>query len=102
MCEAIKSTAKWENVYNVFSFSKVILHFVASYNNYLFLTKLFPNVQTLSAYFADFSVEYIIFFCKLYKFYRSSKSHCNSKMDSTDFDSKSYHKGLYILLNILV
>ena len=72
------------------------------YKNYLFSTILLPNYQTLSAYFADFFVEYIIFFLISYKYYLCSKSHCDLKVDSTDFDSKSYHEGVYILLNTLV
>ena len=56
---------------------------------------LLPNLQTLSIDFADFYI-------KSYKFLLCSKSHCNSKVDSTDFDSISYHEGPYILLNILV
>ena len=47
-------------------------------------------------------VKYIIFFHKLYEFYLCSKSYYDTKADSTDFDSISYHEGPYVLLNILV
>ena len=86
-----------------FSFSMKLFWILQHHIKVIFFSIiLLPNLLTLSIDFADFLNKIYNFFGKLYKFLLCSKSHCNLKVDSTDFDSKSYHEGPYILLNILV